>query len=77
MNLKGLTFWGFGPFRGKHHLVVEDTVTVLTGANDAGKSWLLKAIQKAIPGGKLEEGEINLDIITAGHSGDWESHTGV
>lgn len=44
MMLRKLMPMKFGPFAVPQELIVEEDVTVLTGANDSGKSYLLKLI---------------------------------
>ena len=60
MILKAITIENFGPFvRG--YLKLSPEVTVLTGANDAGKSHALRAIQLLFSGQAMKANEVNRD----------------
>ena len=59
MILKKLEIHNYGPFYGSHTLEIADEVTVLTGANDVGKSSILNLIKRFPQVGLIAEDDIN------------------
>lgn len=67
MILKKLKIFGFRPFFEEQTLKIEPDVTVLTGANDVGKSALLDILKRVAPGmdlGVPSEADVNEDMIS-------------
>lgn len=50
MILNAISLEGYGPFADRIDVLIEPDLTVLTGPNDAGKSWVLRGLAKAIEG---------------------------
>jgi predicted ATP-dependent endonuclease of OLD family len=59
MILKRLVIENYGPFSSRTTLEVDDKVTILTGANDVGKSSILRLIQQICEGKVITEDEVN------------------
>ncbi|HEX4142969.1 MAG TPA: AAA family ATPase [Pirellulales bacterium] len=80
MLLKKLIFQHYGPFAAKTELELEDDVTILTGANDTGKSSLLSLIERVCGINRadqvVKDSEINLDRIGESKAA-WDQDTGV
>lgn len=66
----------FGPFSVPQRLKLDPRVTVLTGANDTGKSALLRAIRLILTGKMLDEQDVNGERIGA-FSGRWQDDSDV
>ena len=62
MLLQRLTIAGLGPFAEPVTVQIEPDVTVLTGANDTGKSTVLAALAMFCGTRKMGEGELNNDV---------------
>lgn len=66
---------GFRPFFEEQTLEIEPTVTVLTGANDVGKSALLNILKRVAPGmdgNVASEADVNEDMILQS-GGPWHA----
>ena len=61
MILKELRIKGFRPFCEEQVLLIEPDVTVLTGANDVGKTAVLHLTRMLFQNEKSSEGDLNLD----------------
>ena len=61
MLLRRITPLNFGPFSQRRDLEVDPEVTVLTGANDVGKSSLLRLVSFACGETGLVESDVNYD----------------
>ena len=70
MILKKLTVKNFGPFRLESTLEFEPDVTVLTGANDAGKSMALRTIEILCSKSTMLKEEVNRHRVRE-FRGDW------
>ncbi len=68
MLLKEITPHNLGPFAFPAKLRIEPDITVLTGPNDAGKSWYLRLIELmcgAAKPGTASESDVNSDYLLA------------
>ncbi len=75
MILKRIKIMGFRPFFEEQTLEIEPTVTVLTGANDVGKSALLNILKRVAPGmdgNVASEADVNEDMILQS-GGPWHA----
>ena len=63
MILKELKIQNFRSFYGEQYLKIEPDVTVLTGANDVGKSAILDMIRMICKNGKYTQDDVNLDFM--------------
>lgn len=63
MKLKSIEISNFGPFAVPTKLLVDPRVTVVTGANDTGKTSLLKAIEYSFTQEAAQAHQINQDRI--------------
>ncbi|KPL80624.1 ATP-dependent nuclease [Herpetosiphon geysericola] len=64
MYLKSITIQKFGPFFEPATLILEPSITVLTGRNDTGKSALLRAIQLLYSRKAIVEDDANIDWLS-------------
>ena len=71
MILRSVEPVNFGPFATRTTLLVEPEVTVLTGANDTGKSTLLRLIRVICTGGVADERDYNRFRMGA-FAGSWQ-----
>ena len=62
MILKNITPRYLGPFSTEIEIPIEDDVTVITGPNDTGKSFVLRAIELLCTSEEASDREINYDI---------------
>lgn len=73
MLLRKLQIVHFGPFACPTEITFERTVTALTGANDTGKSTILKLLSYIGGGRPLRENDVNLHHLFANDtSSSWE-----
>ncbi len=63
MRLKSLTIQGYGPFALSTTIDIDPNVTVLTGANDVGKSSVLQVIEHFCSGAAIDVDAVNVDRI--------------
>ena len=63
MIIESIKIRNFGPFAVPTLLKLEEDVTVLTGPNDTGKSYALRAIELVCTGEQASEEQINTDRI--------------
>jgi len=76
MLLTKLTFEHFGPFSHSTELRLERDMTVITGANDTGKSSLLALIDSLCGAKPLAEEQVNIDRhFQTSH--DWKHDDGI
>ncbi len=68
MLLKSITPYNLGPFA-HHRIEISDSYTVITGANDVGKTCLLQLIAIAIGKAQVGPGLINNDYRNSGGTG--------
>jgi len=68
MLLTKLRIRKLGPFHDPFEIGLEPRVTILTGANDVGKSFVLRAIELLLTEGIAEEKDINQDHVQETHS---------
>ncbi len=61
MKIDKIKISNFGPFLGGHTLELEPDVTVLTGANDVGKSCLLDLLALVCSGANAANHQVNLE----------------
>jgi predicted ATPase len=59
LKIEKIRFSNFGPFLREHTLELEPDVTVLTGANDTGKSFLMKLIWIACSANIADRPDVN------------------
>ncbi len=76
MILKELKICGFRPFYEQQTLKIEPDVTVLTGANDVGKSAILDIIHRFAIGKDGSEDDANIDFLIE-HSTPWNQNRGI
>ena len=76
MILKSITPQHFGPFAAETTLHIAPEVTVLTGPNDAGKSFALRAIEILCTQETIDEHEVNRDRLGE-FEGKWNEDSGV
>lgn len=63
MVFKRITISQLGPFRQPFILDLDSKVTILTGANDAGKTSALRAIRLLLTNGSASEADVNRDHV--------------
>ena len=61
-----------GPFLGREVITLEPECTVVTGPNDVGKSWILKAFEHFVLGTPLQELDVNLQYLKT-DSSNWDT----
>tara|TARA_R110002072_G_scaffold303069_1_gene492593 strand:+ start:82781 stop:84472 length:1692 start_codon:yes stop_codon:yes gene_type:complete len=71
MRIKSVEPRHFGPFTKGQVIELDESVTVLTGANDVGKSALLRLIQRFCEKTPAEESDVNRQRLFD-FSGDWK-----
>ncbi len=64
MKIESITITNFGPFLGNHTLALQPDVTVLTGANDTGKSTIIDLLALVCLGRSAGQNQIN--VVRAG-----------
>ncbi|MDX9723963.1 MAG: AAA family ATPase [Myxococcota bacterium] len=72
MRIRSVQINDFGPFRNAM-LELEDDLTVLTGANDSGKTSILRFLRLAGGDGSLEQTQIQ-DTSARVTRGPWQNH---
>lgn len=72
MTIRSITPQHLGPFSTATKIEIERDVTVLTGPNDAGKSYALAALKMFCQRTKAAESHVNTDRI-GHHAGSWNS----
>ncbi|NNM84477.1 MAG: AAA family ATPase [Phycisphaerales bacterium] len=67
MKIESITVTNFGPFLGNHTLRLEPGVTVLTGANDTGKSSLIDVLALVCSGSGAGNHQVNVNRAGTPH----------
>jgi len=65
-----------GPFLGREIVELGRGCTVVTGANDVGKTWLLRAFEHFVLGKPVQELDVNLQYLKT-DSPDWKTDRGI
>lgn len=73
MIIKKMSFSGLGPFANDAHLDLDPNVTVLTGANDTGKSFVLDMLSLVSVQEAFAEKYINLNYLQSSNIA-WEEN---
>lgn len=76
LKVEYLEISNVGPFFGAHKIPIQGDCTVLTGANDVGKSWVLRALQLFCNGESIGQSEANLSYLSSS-SGAWSNDRGI
>lgn len=63
MIIKSVSFSHFGPFAEPSEIQVDKNLTVITGANDSGKSKIIRGLEVLLTDSKLTEDDANDDRI--------------
>jgi AAA15 family ATPase/GTPase len=63
MRIKSVTAYRIGPFFDRFRLELNERVTIITGANDVGKSSLLRAIELAMSDNVADDSFVNHDHV--------------
>lgn len=64
MKIKSITIKNIGPFFGEHCLQLDSDITVITGANDVGKSIFLECFERFTSKSTIEETMVNYQFLT-------------
>lgn len=75
MRLTQITIAQLGPFRAPFQMDVDPTVTILTGANDAGKTSVLRALRLLVTNQSASEQDVNRDHLMRAPAA-WVKDTG-
>ncbi len=76
MIIQEIKIQNFGPFYQKTNIEFSPDVTVLTGANDTGKTALLDLIYLIVTNNDMNENQANLDRVLSSNS-PWDEDDGV
>lgn len=71
-----LELTNIGPFLGSQIVELDRECTVITGPNDVGKTWILRAFEHFVLGKPVQELEVNLQYLKT-DSPDWKTDSAI
>lgn len=63
LRIEFIELSNIGPFYGQHRVVIHKNSTALTGANDVGKTWILRAFEIFSNATQIAENDVNLTYL--------------